>query len=448
MSAKRRSACKPSFDRLEGRALLVTLTPPIIKTAYDANNYYYEFNGGNVTPNGSGVTIAIVVDGIDPNIVHDYEEFDAIYGQQPDFGFAQIAMPGAETASTSWDREISTDVEWAHSFAQKANIDLVESSDSFAGLMAAVNTARNLQAVSVVSMSWGAAEIPAYQSYSSIFTTPANHIPVTFVAASGDDGGYNNTPPTRSTIGVNFPASDPNVLAAGGTVLNTDSSGDYEGETAWSGSNGGYSTVFFEPSYQKGVGNTGHRMVPDVSMIASDVPVYCTAFGGLVYADGTSFAAPAWAGIIAISNQGRALRGLSTLDGATQTLPDLYALQAQADGYTTYFHDITTGSNGVYSAGKGYDLVTGLGSPVVDEIESGLSGVPIIRTEPSSSAQIQASPEGSPTDVAMAALPASGGPSNQTRTEMFATSALGGSPRVAGLDRARGGNPCEPPAPA
>jgi len=70
MSAKRRPACQPRFDRLEGRVLLggnppAFPTPPIIKTAYDANLYYYDVDGKNVAPNGSGQTIAIVNPGID-----------------------------------------------------------------------------------------------------------------------------------------------------------------------------------------------------------------------------------------------------------------------------------------------------------------------------------------------------------------------------------------------
>jgi len=81
---------------------------------------------------------------------------------------------------------------------------------------------------------------------------------VTFVAASGDDGAWNNPAPAHTTIGVNFPASDPNVLSVGGTVLTTDANGDYLGETAWSDSNGGYSQVFAEPSYQEGVQTPVH----------------------------------------------------------------------------------------------------------------------------------------------------------------------------------------------
>jgi hypothetical protein len=82
---------------------------------------------------------------------------------------------------------------------------------------------------------------------------------------------------------------------------------------------------------------------------------------------GTSLATPMWAGIIALADQGRALAGLGTLDGATQTLPMLYALPSSD------FHDITTGNNG-YAAGPGFDLVTGLGTPIVNKLVPDLIG--------------------------------------------------------------------------
>ena len=86
---------------------------------------------------------------------------------------------------------------------------------------------------------------------------------------------------------------------------------------------------------------------------------------------GTSDAAPQWAALIAIADQGRALAGKAALDGATQTLPMLYALSA-AD-----FHDATSGTSTGrprYSAGAGYDLVTGRGSPVANLVVSDLVG--------------------------------------------------------------------------
>ena len=75
---------------------------------------------------------------------------------------------------------------------------------------------------------------------------------------------------------------------------------------------------------------------------------------------GTSVSSPCWASLIAIANQGRALAGASSLDGPSQTLPALYTVSSND------FHDITSGSNGGFQAGPGYDEVTGLGSPVAN----------------------------------------------------------------------------------
>src|SRR5207253_1292601 len=80
-----------------------------------------------------------------------------------------------------------------------------------------------------------------------------------------------------------------------------------------------------------------------------------------------SLGAPAWAGLIAIANQGRALAGGGALDGATQTLPALYIFPPGD------FNDITKGDNGVFRAGPGYDEVTGLGSPVSPALMADLS---------------------------------------------------------------------------
>ena len=98
---------------------------------------------------------------------------------------------------------------------------------------------------------------------------------------------------------------------------------------------------------------------------------------------GTSAASPIWAGLIAIADQGRVLAGGTPLTGYTQTLPALYSLPA-AD-----FHDIVYGNNGD-PAGPGYDLATGLGTPVANLLVPDLAGYEIpsqmaIKTEPPSS---------------------------------------------------------------
>ncbi|MBX6313938.1 MAG: hypothetical protein IRY99_13630, partial [Isosphaeraceae bacterium] len=109
--------------------------------------------------------------------------------------------------------------------------------------------------------------------------------------------------------------------------------GNYLGELSWAGSSGGYSRYETEPGYQQSVQTTGRRSTPDVAFDgdpSSGVMVYATApstgLGSWQQVGGTSLGAPAWAGIIAIVDQGRAAAGLGSLDGASQTLPALYSL--------------------------------------------------------------------------------------------------------------------------
>ena len=222
---------------------------------------------------------------------------------------------------------------------------------------------RNQPAVSVISMSFGGSEFTSETDIDDYFTTPAGHQGITFLASTGDTptGGY--------------PAMSPNVVGVGGTFLTVDSNNNYVGESGWSSGGGGISFVENKPAYQQGVvtQSSTKRTVPDVAMVAdpnSGVAVYDSydyPGSSWVQVGGTSLACPLWAGVIAIADQGRATVSLQTLDGPSATLPMLYNLPASD------FHDITTGSNG-NAAGPGYDLVTGLGSPIVDKIAYGFMG--------------------------------------------------------------------------
>ena len=164
------------------------------------------------------------------------------------------------------------------------------------------------------------------------------------------------------------------TLTAGGT---------YGSETGWNDSTGGFSgldsdwrTYESEPSYQtatlQAVGlSYGVRTTPDVSFNANPntgVDVYDSVSydgqSGWFQVGGTSAATPAWAGLVAIADQGLASGGKGALSD-TQVQTDLYALPSSD------FHDITTGFNG-YSATPGYDLVTGLGSPKANLVIAGI----------------------------------------------------------------------------
>ena len=191
---------------------------------------------------------------------------------------------------------------------------------------------------------------------------------VTFVASTGDYGAAD----------PEYPAFSPNVVAVGGTSLTLNADNSYNSETGWGyysdsagafiGSGGGLSLYEPEPAYQQGVQSTGSRTTPDVSFVADPAtgawiadPYNLDPSDPFEVVGGTSLSAPAWAGLLALVNQGRAAAGESTLNSTspTETQQALYMLP-QSD-----YNVITSGNNG-YSAGAGYNLVTGLGTPVAN----------------------------------------------------------------------------------
>ncbi len=185
-----------------------------------------------------------------------------------------------------------------------------------------------------------------------------------FFAASGDDS-------TWSSRNEAWPADDANVVSVGGTDLTTASAGGaWKSETAWVDSGGGISPDKVAiPSWQKlaGVitssnkGSTTYRNGPDVAANANFTFYVCadqTTCTANEYG-GTSFATPMWAGYIALVNQQLVANGKATIGFIN---PTIYAANLTSS-YSTYFHDITSGKSGSYSAVAGYDLVTGWGSP-------------------------------------------------------------------------------------
>ncbi len=233
-------------------------------------------------------------------------------------------------------------------------------SQSRQSLLTAVNTARYTPGVVAVSMSWGFSETRNENSYNAYFKTPPGHTGITFVAASGDNG---------ASGGVEWPSSSSNVLAVGGTTLSVNSAGDYQYELAWGGSGGGYSRFAAEPSYQRSIQGTGKRSTPDVAFDAdpnTGVQVFETppgmSQGYWQVVGGTSLGTPAWAAIIAIADQGRALDGKGSLDGPSQTLPTLYAVPS------TDFHTIAPRHRNAGGANASTGLGTPNGPALVDDL--------------------------------------------------------------------------------
>ena len=338
-------------------------TPAQMQAAYGLSGL--TFNSGKTGATGAGQTIAIVDAYNDPDIAADLATFSTKFALAT-ASLTVVSQTGSTTAlpatNASWAQEISLDVEWAHAIAPAAKLLLVEAKSSgTADLLAGVSYARTVSGVAAVSISWGGSEFAGETAYDSIFTTPAGHTGITFVASAGDDG---------STAGAQWPAASPGVLSVGGTDLTLTSSGTYSSETGWADGGGGTSRYEAEPSYQYAVQSTGYRTVPDVAYDAdpsTGVAVYDSLASqgdsGWMEFGGTSAGAPQWAALIAVADQGRATVGLSALAGPSNTLPSLYALYSTSSD-STDFHDITSGSTSKsVSAAAGYDEVSGLGTP-------------------------------------------------------------------------------------
>jgi kumamolisin len=210
-----------------------------------------------------------------------------------------------------------------------------------------------------------------------------------FMVASGDSGTW-----TANGDAEAWPADDANIVAVGGTDLQTASAaGPWKSETAWAynancvndGCSGGGTSPdgIAIPTWQQlsGVitstnkGSTTLRNGPDIAANADYTFYTCSDQEACLANEygGTSFAAPMWAGYIALVNQGIAANGGSTIGFIN---PLIYPENLNATTYAANFHDITSGTVGNFSAVAGYDLVTGWGSPTT-ALATTLIGTPI-----------------------------------------------------------------------
>ena len=315
-------------------AVATDFAPEELRHAYGFDRAAIGSRSGAVVANGQGQTIAVVVAFHSTTLKQDLRGFNARYGlpnRTPSGGpVLKIASPQSGTRpNATWQLETATDVEWAHAIAPAARILVVEArSESPADLFKAVDYARRRKNVSVVSMSWGWDVAPAGIDFQSLFATPRGHVVagrrggVTFVGAAADDG-----------VADAWPDPTIDIVSVGGTSLALDA-GEYGAESRLPACVSPATVVYAATGfsvYQGGVWQTP---------------------------GGTSAAAPQWAGLVAIANQGRALAGKGALDGATQTLPAL-ATFPEDD-----FHTITDATS-----------ATGRGSPFADRLIADLVGL-------------------------------------------------------------------------
>jgi len=348
--------------------------PPAAQTSYTPPEVaaFYQFPAGT---DGTGQTMAII------------ELGGGFAASDLDPYFAGLSLPVPQVTAAGVDGaanqpgqdpngddgEVLLDIEVAGAVAPGAAQVVYFAPNTDQGFVDAVTTAVHASPTpTVVSISWGQSEDSwTAQARSALDAAIADGaaLGVTVCAAAGDNGSSDGQSDGASH--ADFPASSPHVLACGGTSLQGDTAtGVISAETVWNdgpgrgATGGGVSDTFGVPSWQAtagvpdragAAGGTG-RGVPDVAGCADPATGYQVLVDGQrMVVGGTSAVAPLWAALVC-----RLAQSTGKPFGLLQPL--LYA-GVTAGQSPAGFRDITSGSNGAYAAGPGWDACTGLGSP-------------------------------------------------------------------------------------
>lgn len=277
-------------------------------------------------------------------------------------------VPGQDPQGA--DGEVLLDIEVLGAIAPKADIVVYFAPNTDAGFLDAIATAAHATPTPcAMSISWGQSEDQwTAQARTAMDTAIADAVAlgVTVTAAAGDNGSADNQTPGAHT---DFPASSPHALGCGGTSLQA-SGGTVISETVWNdggqggATGGGVSDVFPLPTWQANAGvPAGGRGVPDVAGNADPQTGYSVYVDGQAEViGGTSAVAPLWAGLITRIVQ---------LEGKPVGLAQTRLYASATPGHTpTGLRDITSGSNGAFKAGPGWDACTGLGVPASGVLNS------------------------------------------------------------------------------
>jgi kumamolisin len=397
-----RPVAKPHFRRKKKHAAPTTFTPPQIAALYSYPTGL----------SGEGQTVAIIELGGGYSTSDLQTYFQGLGIPEPTVTAVSVDG-GTNSPGSDADGEVMLDIEVVGAIAPGANIAVYFAPNTDQGFLDAITDAVHDTArkPSVVSISWGGPE----DSWTQQSLTAMNNalqdaatLGVTVTVAAGDNGSSDGE--TDGQLHVDFPASSPFALACGGTTL-VGSGNKITSETVWNetannegATGGGVSVQFPLPSYQSSARvpaqpqtNFVGRGVPDVAGDADPTTGYQVRVDGQnQIVGGTSAVAPLWAALVALMNE-QLGKNVGFLN------PTLYTL-GEAD-----FHDVTSGNNddsglGYYSAGKGWDPCTGLGSPNGAALLNALAGtsqaaqrVPLAGSEPPHSPEDQMSDLTDPT---------------------------------------------------
>ena len=387
----------------------------------------------NASSNGVGQRVAIFE--LEPYARSDIAEFSTCYfGLDLSSQVVDHLVNGGALPGTAASGEATLDIEDVLGFAPGASIDVYTAANSGAGVIAGYNQIVQDDAAKTITTSWGLCESQSgwmAEIENTIFQQAAAQ-GQTLVAASGD-AGSNDCGDYPSRLSVDDPASQPFVLAAGGTTIEAATRPPLE--TTWNNSSqgatgGGISSQWSQSSWQRsssdpgiddagtlasatsfaiaqgqsatgtfcgdnngGAGIVPCRQVPDVSLQADPgvgaITIYNADWGGWTTVGGTSSSSPLWAAILAdIASQ------LSCSTGLGFVPPRLYAIASSPAARALAFNDIADGSNdpggnaGLFPATTGFDMATGLGTPRVTGPGGGPGLASLLCGLPASSAPV------------------------------------------------------------
>jgi len=373
-----------------------TLTRNNLAGAYQISQLYQQGY------QGQGMTIGVAEFG-EPYNPQDVSNYAACVGLGTP-NIQNINVDG-QLAAGSGAGEAAMDLELIAGLAPQATIldyQADTSNTPFAqALVDVLNRVATDHKVQVLSISYGtyedsfsASEMAAVNRSLEVLAAEG----ISVFVSSGDCGAFSQR--LQNVASVSFPASAPYAIAVGGTYLQVNASNQRASETAWGqndgaplcqnewGSGGGVSqnSAFKRPGWQTGPGTTtqyngapfvttqpgplsptvtapdGLRQVPDVAAAAyPNIAIYYK--GAWLAAGGTSAAAPIWAAGTLLVNQALQQKGKAALGG----VPEFYTFANHPGSFHPY-NDIISGNNLFYKATKGWDYVTGWGSPNFNDI--------------------------------------------------------------------------------
>jgi kumamolisin len=360
------------------------LTPAALLTTYNAAGL------GRDGFTGKGTTIVIFAfNGFAQSDLDAFATMNGLPQFTPKLVGDQLAEPYGET---------TMDLEVAHAIAPDAQKVVVNARPTVEGDGAFQKIGKMFEdtdrqfpgAIWTLSIGWGCDKLLTAADLAPVraaLATAHRHGTTAF-NASGDLAGLEckggddwDSPPGPSDVGLDSIASLPEMTSVGGTTLSTDAEGRWLAEQAWfdvplsQGTGGGVSSLFDMPPWQRAASdqiprdrNTGKRLTPDISAVADPFTgVKIVLNGDTVVGGGTSQSAPIWAGLAAVMTQFLKAGGGS---GIGDINPLLYRIAEGAP--LPAFRDVTLGGNAVDTAGPGYDLVSGLGTPDVDNLARNL----------------------------------------------------------------------------